>query len=103
MNRLLFLLPLLTLPVFVASCVSNDRVELAGVPEFIADGAEISPEPKPLRPDPAIMRFKEESGPVELHIITDNRKYPVPPKKKEKVEKEIEYERGRDARIRRLF
>jgi hypothetical protein len=105
MNRLYFLFPLLSLPLFLSSCTSsNANMEVNGIPAFVAGGAEISEEPEPLRPDPAIMHFEEESGPVELKIITDKRRYPNPPKKKKKkVEEPIEYERGRDYRIRRLF
>ncbi len=103
MNRLLFFCPILVLPFLTVSCNTNSNVEINGIPEFIAGGAQLSAEPEPMVPDPAIQHYDEESGPVELRIITDQRRYPEPPEKKKKVEKEIEYERGRDSRIRRLF
>lgn len=103
MIRFFLYLPLFSLPLVLAGCTTHANVELNGIPKFIAGGAKISGEPEPLRPDPAIMHFEQESGPIELQIITDNRTYPKPFQKKKKVEKPIEYERGRDHRIRRLF
>ena len=105
MKRFLLALPILSLPFLVTSCTTNANVEVGGVPKFFADGAKLSSEPEPLRPDPVIQHHDEESGPVELKIITDKKKYPnsPAPKKKKKVEKEWDYERGRDSRIRRLF
>ena len=103
MNRIFLSVPFLSLPLWLASCSSNANVEVNGVPEFIAGGARISAEPEPLRPDPAIQHFHEESGPVEMRIVTDKRTYPEPRPRKKKAEKEIDYERGRDYRIKRLF
>lgn len=103
MNRLTLSLYLLALPFLIVGCTTHSSVEVNGVPEWIAGGAKLSDEPEPLRPDPAIIHHEEESGPVELRIVKDKHKYPDPPKKEKKVEKEIEYEPGRDSRIRRLF
>ncbi len=102
MNRLLRygLLPLLTLSCL--GCTSNTSLDVGGVPKWIAGGATLDHEPKPYRPDPAIIVHENESGPVEFGLITDRRFYPAPPAKVKKPEPDL-LERGRDRRIRRLF
>jgi len=107
MNRSFFLFPLLCLPALFSACqTQNANVEVVGVPQWIANGAKLSGEPEPVRPDPAIMHHDSESGPIELRIITDRRNYPDPPKKrrtKKTSSGSDPLERGREYRIRRLF
>lgn len=86
-------------------CTSNDKLTMGGVPAWLASGAKIDSEPKPMAPDPAILPLEEESGPVEWKLITDKRRYPAAPTKK--VEKTTAFstdplERGRSYRLRRL-
>lgn len=85
------------------SCVNNDRLELRGIPRWIAGGAKLDSEPEPYRPDPAVAHYDEESGPVKLRYILDKREYPEPkPKKVEKPSTHDPLERGRHYRIKRL-
>ena len=105
MNRL-FILGITSLAAAVFSgCTSNDKLTMGGVPAWLAGGAKIDSEPEPMAPDPAIVPFEEESGPVEWKLITDKHNYPSPPVKK--VTKVDAYstdpiERGRGYRLRRL-
>ncbi len=102
MNRLFLcgLLPLLSIAFL--GCTSNDSLTVGGVPKWIAEGARIESEPKPYRPDPAIIAHESESGPVEFGWITDRRTYAAPPAKKAGKPAADPFERGRDRRIRRL-
>ncbi len=101
MNRLFLygLLPLLS--VAFLGCASNESLSVGGVPKWIADGAQIESEPKPYRPDPAIIAHESESGPLEFGLITDRRRYEAPPVKVSKPAPDP-FERGRERRIRRL-
>jgi hypothetical protein len=56
-----------------------------------------------LAPDPSLLDFKSESGPVKFSMLTDVRDYTPAPKKERKKVKEVEYERGRDYRVKQLF
>ena len=85
------------------ACQSRNPIELGGVPEWMFEGAKLGDEPAPMPPDPAMIDFDDESGPVEFFMVTDIRNYPLAPKKRVTKKKEIEYERGRDYRIKRLF
>lgn len=109
MNHLLATGPLLLLGGFLVSCAPADRFHVGGVPQWIAEGARISSEPEPYRPDTAILYHGTESGPVEFKLITDRRAYPEPKaaKKKEKGEERLKTtgslgDRGREWRVRRL-
>ena len=105
MNHSPFLI-LLALPaLFSVACTSNgDVFSMGGVPGWIADGATLESEPEPYRPDPAIIVHEDESGPVHFELITDRRNYAAAPvKKSTKISSTDPIERGRDARIRRLF
>lgn len=102
MIRLLSLSFLAIIGLTFTAC-TNNGIEMGGVPEWMLDGAKIGPEPAPMAPDPALLDFKDESGPVEFFMITDVRNYPLAPPKKVEKTKEIDYERGRDRRIKRLF
>lgn len=103
MNRLFLygLLPFLS--VTFLGCTSNDSLQVGGVPKWIAEGAKLDSEPKPYRPDPAIIIHESESGPVEFGLTTDRRTYKAPPVKKAEKPAADPFERGRDRRIRRLF
>lgn len=105
MKRLFSLLTLLGLSALVVGCKTNERVELDGIPKFIAGGGQFSEEPKPLRPDPALLFFDDESGPVEMTVHTDRHRYPKPAERRQRqsAEPEIVYESGQQARINRLF
>jgi hypothetical protein len=94
--------PLLFVSVF-ASCASNDRFEVGGVPKWISRGGKVSEEPSPRQPDNAVILHKRVSGPVRFSFNTDDYRYPAPPKKKvEKVDTRDPLEQGRDRRINRL-
>lgn len=100
---ILTLMALITSLLFTG-CVSNEDVELGGAPAWIAGGAKIDDEPEPFKPDPALLDFDEEGGPVELRIITDKRDYKTPSVKKTTSSPSSDLlERGRDYRIKRLF
>lgn len=106
MKRFLFALtlPLLVVPLMSCTSTTNGKLTMGGVPKWIAEGAKIESEPKPYRPDPAIIAHPSESGPVEFGLITDRREYKQPPVKKAKKTTPVDpLERGRDYRIRRLF
>lgn len=95
---------LATSTIFFVGCASNDRIQMDGIPEWIAGGGKLSSEPEPFKPDPAILPFPDDSGPVEITVITDKYKYPAPPEKaKKKASTHDPLERGRDYRIKRLF
>lgn len=101
----LFSTAILTCLVAILStgCVSSDRLELRGIPRWIAGGAKLDGEPEPYRPDPAIAHYDEEGGPVKLRYTLDKREYPEPkPKKVEKPSTHDPLERGRHNRIKRL-
>jgi hypothetical protein len=100
----LFILPLSILGAAVlVGCASNDKVIVGGVPEWIADGAKLSSEPAPRKPDAAVPHFPSESGPIEFTVITDKRTYPAPPRASTARRSEPDpLERNREARIRRL-
>jgi len=86
-----------------SACTSNE-IEMGGVPKWMMNGAKLGDEPAPMAPDPELVSFRNESGPVELFMMTDIRNYPLAPEKKISKKKEIiDYERGRDYRIKRLF
>lgn len=96
-------LSLLSLILFIG-CASNERFEMGGIPKWVAGGTKISGEPEPMQPDPAIIPFARESGPVRFTYITDKRQYDDPPEKKAKKPSTSDpLERGRDYRIKRLF
>lgn len=96
---------LATSTILFVGCASNERIQIDGIPEWIAGGGKLSSEPEPFKPDPAILPYEDDSGPVEVTFITDKKyRYPTPPeKKKEKVSTHDPLERGRDYRIKRLF
>ncbi len=104
MNRLLSSGLLLLVAAALSSCAPSNRVSVGGVPKWLASGAQISAEPKPYRPDSAIIYHGNESGPIEFEVVTDRRTYPEPRVKKEKpiVTSGSLGDRGRDARIRRV-
>jgi len=86
-----------------SSCASNEKVIVGGVPEWIADGAKLSSEPPPRKPDAAVPHYPAESGAVEFTVITDKRQYPAPPTPRaERQTLSDPLERNREARIRRL-
>lgn len=87
----------------LGGCASNEKVLVGGVPEWIADGARLSDEPPPRRPDAAVPHFPGERGQVEFTVITDKRTYPAPPQPRASRQSEPDpLERNREARIRRL-
>lgn len=102
MNRFFFLTALAA--GFFASCSSNDRFEVGGVPEWLGSGAKLSAEPDPVQPDNVYLQEREQSGPVKFTYITDDHRYPdAPEKKKIKTSLNDPLERGREYRIKRLF
>ncbi|MEC8826126.1 MAG: hypothetical protein VXX36_10120 [Verrucomicrobiota bacterium] len=102
MIRLLFLSSLAVTGLSLTAC-ANKAIQMGGLPEWMLDGAKIGYEPAPIAPDPALLDFKSESGQIEFSMITDARDYPLAPPKKVEKTKEVDYERGRDRRIKRLF
>tara|TARA_R110000850_G_scaffold66894_9_gene148470 strand:+ start:3800 stop:4114 length:315 start_codon:yes stop_codon:yes gene_type:complete len=103
MIRLLSI-PLLTLASFAfVGCAVDDEVRMGGVPGWVSKGARIGPEPAPLAPDPEMIYYREESGPVEFFLATDKRVQQEAFVKRNKKIEPIEYESGRDSRINRLF
>jgi len=105
MKKFLLLAIVCLATLFLTSCVSGDNIELGGAPGWIAGGAKIADEPEPLAPDPAMLEFEEEGGPVELKIVTDKRKYRQPSERTRSVSSRPAdaIEPGRDNRINRLF
>jgi len=102
-SKTAILLALVAVPFLLASCASNEKVQLGGVPEWLADGARLSSEPAPRRPDAAVPDYPSETGAVEMTIVTDKRQYPAPPVQRRSSGSVVDpLERGRDARIRRL-
>ncbi len=101
--RIVILPALVALPFLFVACTSNEKVQVGGVPEWLAGGAKLSAEPAPRKPDAAMPHYPSESGPVEMTIITDKRQYPAPPARKKTSGSDVDpLERGREARIRRL-
>ncbi len=79
---------------------------MGGVPAWIASGAKFDDEPAPYKPDPAIIHFDSESGPLEFEIVTDQREYKTPKtttKKSSTSSTRDPIERGRDSRLKRLL
>lgn len=104
MKRTILLFSVLLCVSVFASCASSDRFEVGGVPKWISRGGKLSREPAPHQPDNAIILHKRVSGPVRFSLITDDYRYPAPPKEKlEKVGTRDPLERGRERRIKRLF
>ncbi|MEM9284211.1 MAG: hypothetical protein AAGA96_20530 [Verrucomicrobiota bacterium] len=103
MNRIFTLSFLALAACFFTACQTNNAIQVGGVPEWMMGGATLDDEPAPMPPDPAMIDFRNESGPIEFFMMTDVRNYPLAPKKRVTKTKEIEYERGRDYRIKRLF
>jgi len=104
MKRIILSFSLLLCVSVFASCASNDRFEVGGVPKWILRGGKVSKEPSPRQPDNSIILHKRVSGPVRFSLITDDYRYPAPPKEKlEKVDTRDPLERGRERRIKRLF
>ncbi len=103
MIRLLTFSSIAALALVLTSCSSQNKVQVGGVPKWMMEGARIGSEPAAMAPDPEMLDYKDESGPVEFFMITDIRNYPLSPPKKVSQVEEIEYERGRDSRIKRLF
>lgn len=92
--------------IFFTSCTSNGKIELGGAPAWIAGGAKLDGEPDPVKPDPALIEYEDEDGPVEFRIITDKRTYREPsPTRRSSNSKPTRdpIEPGRDYRIKRLF
>jgi hypothetical protein len=103
MKRIILSFSLLLCVSVFASCASNDRFEVGGVPKWILRGGKVSKEPSPRQPDNSIILHKRVSGPVRFSLITDDYRYPAPPEKKvEKVDTRDPLEQGRDRRINRL-
>ena len=103
MKRIILSFSLLLCVSVFASCTSNDRFEVGGVPKWILRGGKVSKEPSPRQPDNAIILDERVSGPVRFSLITDDYRYPAAPKKKvEKVDTRDPLERGRDRRLNRL-
>lgn len=103
MNRLSFFLLTAVITATLASCSSNDRFEVGGVPEWIGSGAKLSDEPEPLSPDNRYIQERDASGPVKFTYITDDHNYPdTPERKKIKTDLDDPLERGRENRIKRL-
>lgn len=108
MKKLSVILLALSGTAFLSSCVTSENVELGGAPGWIAGGAKIEDEPDPIAPDPAILEFQEEGGPVELKIITDRFRYTQPTRTSRSISSSARVntdvlEPGRDYRIKRLF
>ena len=109
MKTLPLLLCTIFLSLFLTSCLTRENVELGGAPGWIAGGMKIEQEPEPIAPDPAILEFEEEGGPVELKIITDKRKYFQSSQRNRSLTPPSDrptsdlLEPGRDYRIKRLF
>lgn len=104
MKKLAITILVATSASFFTSCISNEKVALGGAPAWIAGGAKLDDEPEPFKPDPALLEFEEEGGPVELKIITDKRDYKKPPQKVASTKPASDpLESGRDYRIKRLF
>ncbi|MEM7698872.1 MAG: hypothetical protein AAF236_10750 [Verrucomicrobiota bacterium] len=88
---------------FLTSCATNDRVVWGGVPAWIEDGGSISAEPSPWVPDPAIIYWPEESGPIEGRIYDDRSYRPSRQiRRSTTIEIDETFARGRERRIRRL-
>lgn len=106
MNRLLATGSLLLTGCLLASCAPTDRFSMGGVPKWISEGAQISSEPEPYRPDTAVIYHGSESGPVEFEFITDRRAYPEAKEKSKKNDRLKTTgslgDRGRESRVRRL-
>lgn len=108
MKALPLLFSTIFLSLLLSSCASKN-VELGGAPAWIAGGMQIDHEPDPIAPDPAILEFEEEGGPVELKIITDKRKYFQSSQRTRSITPPSDrhtsdlLEPGRDYRIKRLF
>lgn len=102
MDRLFLLSFLATIALSTSAC-TNNSIEMGGVPEWMINGSKIDSEPAVLAPDPGLLDFENESGPVEFFMITDARNYPLTPLKKGEKAEEVEYERGRDYRVKSLF
>lgn len=102
MDRLIPLSFLAALTLSTNAC-TNNSVEIGGVPGWMINGAKIDFEPITLAPDPSLLDFKSESGPVKFSMLTDVRYYTPAPKKEREKAKKVEYERGRDYRVKQLF
>jgi hypothetical protein len=102
MDRLLILSFLAALALSTNAC-TNNSIEMGGVPKWMMNGSKINSEPAALAPDPGLLDFENESGPVEFFMITDAHDYPLAPLKKGEKADEIDYERGRDYRVKSLF
>ncbi len=100
MNRLLLFSAFATSAFALTSC--QNELDMGGVPGWLADGAKIRDEPEPYRPDPAIIEYDSQSGPIEFGMITDKRQYKAAAKKKAAKPAADPLERGRDHRINRL-
>jgi len=100
MFRISILSAVIAAAAFLTSC--SNKMEMAGVPGWIASGAKIGDEPEPYRPDPAIIEHESEGGPIEFKMITDKRQYKAPPAKKKTKPEPDPLERGREWRIKRL-
>ncbi len=107
MNRFLLTGLLSLTPVLFSSCTTNGNVTVGGVPAWLAAGAQLESEPPPLKPDPAMLHFDSESGPLQFQIVTDQREYKktkaTTKKKSSTTTSRDPIERGRDSRIKRLF
>lgn len=102
MDRLIPLSFLAALTLSTNAC-TNNSLEIGGVPGWMINGAKIDFEPITLAPDPSLLDFKSESGPVKFSMLTDVRHYTPAPKKEREKAKKVEYERGRDYRVKQLF
>jgi len=106
MNRLLYTGLISLTPIFFSSCTTDGNVTVGGVPAWIASGAQFDDEPAPYKPDPAIIHFDSESGPLEFEIVTDQHEYKKPKattKKSSSSSTRDPIERGRESRLKRLL
>lgn len=107
MNRILLTGLIALAPALFSSCTTNGNVTVGGVPAWLAAGAKLYDEPAPLKPDPAMIYFESESGPIQFGIVTDpveNKTTKATTKKKSSTSTSRDpIERGRESRIKRLF
>lgn len=109
MNRLLLTGLLSFSPLLFSSCTTDGNVSVGGVPAWLASGAKFDDEPAPYKPDPAIIHFDSESGPLQFEIVTDRdetrtaKPSTKTTKKSSTTQKKTTQENGRDSRLKRFL
>ncbi len=109
MNRLLLTGLLSLSPLLFSSCTTDGSVTVGGVPAWLASGAKFDDEPAPYKPDPAIIHFDSESGPLHFEIVTDREETKTAKtstktsKKSSTTSARTTQERGRNSRLKRFL